>query len=168
MSTQWKWLNEYQNLISLFIGWLLKVPATIKCISGTDILRQLFVLSHWDRRRRSNLLSHPVTVYSHRASLSEHWRQVPGRAATTVPVFNSLVSFFFCFSLVRWKLQSPRRRRQYIVGPPGYRIACGLRDCGLARFPFWVIRRGGRIAANVLLSYCQYRKGTARYGKYGV
>ena len=38
------------------IGWLLNVPATYEHISGTDQLRQLYVLPHW-------LLSSPVTVY---------------------------------------------------------------------------------------------------------
>ena len=28
------------------VGWLLKVPATCKCISGVDLLRQLYVLPH--------------------------------------------------------------------------------------------------------------------------
>ena len=30
----------------LFAGWLLNVPATCECISGTDLLRQLYVLPH--------------------------------------------------------------------------------------------------------------------------
>ena len=30
----------------LFVGWLLNVPATGECISGTDLLRQLYVLPH--------------------------------------------------------------------------------------------------------------------------
>ena len=72
------------------------------------------------------------------------------------------------FSLVRWKPQSPRWRWQCIAGPPGYRRACGPRECGLARFPFWVARWWGRTAADVLLPDCQYRKGTALYGRCGV
>ena len=64
----------------------------------------------------------------------------------------------------RWKLQSPWWRWQYIVGPAGYHRACGLRVCGLVRFPFWVACRGGRTAADVSLSDCQYCKGAALYG----
>ena len=30
----------------LVVGWLLNVPATGECISGTDLLRQFYVLSH--------------------------------------------------------------------------------------------------------------------------
>ena len=30
----------------LFLCWLLNVPATCQCISGTDLLRQLYVLPH--------------------------------------------------------------------------------------------------------------------------
>ena len=30
----------------LFVGWLLNVPATCQCISGTDLLRQVYVLPH--------------------------------------------------------------------------------------------------------------------------
>ena len=30
----------------LLVGWMLNVPATCKCISGTDLLRQFYVLPH--------------------------------------------------------------------------------------------------------------------------
>ena len=30
----------------LFVGWLLNVPATCECISGTDLHRQFYVLPH--------------------------------------------------------------------------------------------------------------------------
>ena len=30
----------------LFVGWLLNVPETCQCISGTDPLRQFYVLPH--------------------------------------------------------------------------------------------------------------------------
>ena len=29
-----------------FVGWLLNVPATCECISGTDLHRQFYVLPH--------------------------------------------------------------------------------------------------------------------------
>ena len=45
------------------VGWLLNVPATCECISGTDLLRQFYVLLHLDRSCRSNFPSHKVTVY---------------------------------------------------------------------------------------------------------
>ena len=54
----------------------------------------------------------------------------------------------------------PRWRWQCFAGPPGYRRACRLRGCRLARFRFWVARRGGRIGVDVLLSDCQYRTGS--------
>ena len=41
------------------VDWLLNVPATCQCISGTDLLRQFYVLPSC----RSNFPSHPVTVY---------------------------------------------------------------------------------------------------------
>ena len=63
----------------MFVGWLLNVPATCKCISGTDLLRQLYVLPHWDRSCRSNFLSHPITVYWHRAGI---FRSRGGRLTT--------------------------------------------------------------------------------------
>ena len=53
--------------------WLLNVPATCECISGTDLLRQFYVLPHWDRSCRSNFPSHPVTVYWHWADQSQRW-----------------------------------------------------------------------------------------------
>ena len=52
---------------------MLNVPATCLCISGTDLLRQFYVLPHWDRSCRSNFLPHPVTVYWHRADQSQRW-----------------------------------------------------------------------------------------------
>ena len=57
----------------IVVCWLLSVPATSQCISGTDLLRQFYVLPHWDRSCRSNFPSHPVTVYWHRANQSKHW-----------------------------------------------------------------------------------------------
>ena len=80
----------------------------------------------------------------------------------------TLFIFFFFFLFIRWKLQSPQWRWQCIAGPSGFRTACGLQECGLARFPFWVACRWGRTAVDVLLSDCQYRKGTAPYGQCGV
>ena len=37
----------------LLVGCLLNVPATCECISGTDLLRQFYVLPHWERSCRS-------------------------------------------------------------------------------------------------------------------
>ena len=71
---------------------------------------------------------------------------------------------FVFFSFIRWKLQSPQWRWQYIIGLPSYRRACRLPEWGLATFPFWVACRGDR-TADVLLSDCQYCKGTALYGQ---
>ena len=34
------------KLFKQFVGWLLNVPATGECISGTDLLRQFYVLPH--------------------------------------------------------------------------------------------------------------------------
>ena len=45
------------------VCWLLHVPATCKCISGTDLHRRVYVLTHRDRSHRSTFLPHPVTVY---------------------------------------------------------------------------------------------------------
>ena len=59
--------------VCLFVGWLLNVPATCECISGTDLLRQFYVLPHRDRSCRSNFPSHPVTVYWHQADQSQRW-----------------------------------------------------------------------------------------------
>ena len=52
-----------KTLTFCFVGCLLNVPATCECISGTDRLRQFYVLPHSDRSCRSNIPSHPVTVY---------------------------------------------------------------------------------------------------------
>ena len=47
---------------TVVVCWLLSIPATCLCISGTDLLRQFYVLLHWDRSWRSNFLPHPVSV----------------------------------------------------------------------------------------------------------
>ena len=38
--------NRKKERNCLFVGWLLNVPATGECISGTDLLRQFYVLPH--------------------------------------------------------------------------------------------------------------------------
>ena len=38
---------ENQNAVGVVVvGWLLNVPATCECISGTDLRRQFYVLPH--------------------------------------------------------------------------------------------------------------------------
>ena len=37
---------ERERERDLLVGWLLNVPATCECTSGTDLLRQLYVLPH--------------------------------------------------------------------------------------------------------------------------
>ena len=34
------------RVVVVVVGWLLNVPATCECISGTDLLRQFYVLPH--------------------------------------------------------------------------------------------------------------------------
>ena len=63
----------WESVQGLFVGWLLNVPATCECISGTYLLRQFYVLPHWDRSCRFNFPSHPVTVYWHWVNQSQHW-----------------------------------------------------------------------------------------------
>ena len=36
----------FSAMEGLFVGWLLNVPETCECISGTDLLRQFYVLPH--------------------------------------------------------------------------------------------------------------------------
>ena len=43
-----------------------------KCISGTDVLRQLHILPHWDGSCTSNLKCHPISVYWHLAHQPKH------------------------------------------------------------------------------------------------
>ena len=61
--------------------WLLNAPATCKCISGTDLLRQFYVLPHWDRHKRPIFPSHPVTVYWLWANQFQHLPYNPRRLA---------------------------------------------------------------------------------------
>ena len=60
--------------LQLFGGWLLNVPVTCKCISGTDLLTtQAYVLQHRDKSCRSNFLSHLVTADWQRANQPQRW-----------------------------------------------------------------------------------------------
>ena len=71
-----KWLSPIlicTNAHGVVICWLLNVPATCECISGMDLLRQFYVLPHWDRSCRSNILPHPLPVYWHQANRSQRW-----------------------------------------------------------------------------------------------
>ena len=63
-----QWLGLVQ---CLSFGWLLNIPVDGKRISGTHLLTHLDVLPHAQvADQRSNLLSHPVAVYWHRANQS--------------------------------------------------------------------------------------------------
>ena len=73
------------------VCWLLNVPAISECISRTDLLRQFYVLPHWDRSCRSNFPSHPVTVYWHRANQSQRWPIMLGAWQGGAPICKSLV-----------------------------------------------------------------------------
>ena len=76
----------------MFVGWLLNVPATGSCISGTDLLRQFYVLPHWDRSCRSNFpSSHSILTPGRPIPALTLKRQAPGRVATGVPMFKSQV-----------------------------------------------------------------------------
>ena len=39
-------VGKYEGRKVVVVGWLLNVPATGECISGTDLLRQFYVLPH--------------------------------------------------------------------------------------------------------------------------
>ena len=38
--------EEEEKEECLLVGWLFNVPASCQCISGTDLLRQVYVLPH--------------------------------------------------------------------------------------------------------------------------
>ena len=39
-------LTGNEKAVYIYVCWLLNVPATCECISGTDLLRQFYVLPH--------------------------------------------------------------------------------------------------------------------------
>ena len=43
----------------LFVGWLLNVPATCECISGTDLLRQFYLLLTLRKKLQTKLSISP-------------------------------------------------------------------------------------------------------------
>ena len=94
----------------MFVGWLLNAPATGECISGTDLLRQFYVLPHWDRSCRSNFPSHPVTVYWYWADQSQRWPYNARRLAGEL-----LESQF----LSHWYDSTPKKSRRKRDSNPG-------------------------------------------------
>ena len=74
------------NHDSLFVCWLLNVPAT-----GTDLLRQSHVLPHWDNIQLSTSPSHSILTQGRPVPVLTQKRQAPGRVATGVPILKSLV-----------------------------------------------------------------------------
>ena len=105
------WLGEVESLICNFSEWQhIKLSEQIRpwntlawcwdVKQPTNRLpRPLYALPLWDRSCRSNLLLHPVTVYWHRASQSQHWPYNTRRLADK-PLENSLPS------VTRWKTTS--------------------------------------------------------------
>ena len=92
------------------VCWLLNVPATCWCISGTDLLRQFDVLPHWDRTCRSNFPPHSVTVYWHRQNQSQRWpynaRRLAGKPLE-------------CQFLSHWYDSTPKKSRRKRDSNPG-------------------------------------------------
>ena len=43
------YMRTHKYTCGLFVGWLHNVPATCYCVSETDLVRQFYVLPHWDR-----------------------------------------------------------------------------------------------------------------------
>ena len=86
---------------NLFVCWSFNVPATCKCISGTDLLRQVYVLPHRDRSCRPNFPSHPITIYWYRADQSQHWPYIARRLAGQ-PLECQFLSHWYdsCFTLL--------------------------------------------------------------------
>ena len=112
---------------SLFVGWLLNVPAACSCISGTDLLRQFYVLPHWDRSCKPNFPSHPVTVFWHRADQSQCWpynaRRLAGQPLE-------------CQFLSHWYDSTPKKsRRNWDSNPGSSALEAGALPLG---------QRGGR------------------------
>ena len=74
---------------------LLNVPATCLCISGMDLLRQVYVLHATPRSKMqiklSTLSSHSILTLGQLVPVLTLWYQAPGRVATGVPVLKSLV-----------------------------------------------------------------------------
>ena len=92
------------------VCWLLSIPPTCECISGTNLFRQLYLLPHWDRSCRSNFLSHPVTVCWHRSNHSQHW-PYSARCPAGKPLE--------CHFLSHWYDSTPEKSRRKRDSNPG-------------------------------------------------
>ena len=69
---QRRWSSMFLSPVFV-VGWLLNVPATWWCLSGTELLRRLQVLPHQDRSCRSKLLFHAYTIYWHQVDETQRW-----------------------------------------------------------------------------------------------
>ena len=57
-----QWLTVLAGLLKgLFVGWLLNVPGKCKCISGTDLHRQFYVLPQYTDTGPTSPSTDPIT-----------------------------------------------------------------------------------------------------------
>ena len=76
-----------------FVCWLPNIPATRLCISGTNLLRQLYVLPRWDRSCRfkpSTSPSHRILTPGQPVPALILYYQPPGRVAIEIQIFKSV------------------------------------------------------------------------------
>ena len=79
-------------------------PFTRSCISGTDLLRQFYVLPHTETEAADQSFpSHPVTVYWHRADQSQGWPYSTRRLAGEP---------LECQSLSHWYDSTPKKTQR--------------------------------------------------------
>ena len=94
----------YIWIVCLFVGCLTSQP------QATDLLRQFYMLPHWDRSCWLNVLPHPATVYWHQAHQSQCWpynaRHLAGQPLE-------------CQFLSRWYDSTPKKFWLKQVSNPG-------------------------------------------------
>ena len=67
------WFGTGKRLVGWLVGWLPNVPATCKCISGTDLFRQIYVLPHRQKLQIKRSISPSTDPITPGAWQGSHW-----------------------------------------------------------------------------------------------
>ena len=119
----------------LFVCWLLNVPATCGCMSGTDLHRQFYVLPHWDRSCKSK----SKTVHLTQSQYTDTRTTSPSADPKTPGAWQG--SHWNANFLSHWYDSTPKKSRRKRDSNPG---SSALEADALTTRPTRRCTRGGR------------------------
>ena len=127
----------------VLVGCLFNLLPTDKCSSGTDLLRQLSMLPHWDKRRKNQLAISPSHCVLTRACLLESALQRNGeiQMSTIIP-FNVIILYYNHFyhtmqfnSLLCWMYMLPQTTNSVAMhGSKGQPLSTDFFPCNASHW----------------------------------